>query len=187
MSLNSRLTDNSIKVVQTLEDTNELQDSILEAQRKSLAQQEHLLESSSQLGLALDMSKDNVKDMLEEFRFSLHFIVFFLHLSNFAYFVIFFRSSTSEQRNLIFEVFDRLSKLQNLVLGEVSGFYSLIYYPTAFLTVYLLTSTSRTAAARFWLFVLFGCSLALERFIVHLTVFDDSEYMPADEASVRWF
>ena len=64
-----RLTDNSIKVVQTLEDTNELQSSILEAQRKSLAQQERLLESSSQLGLALDMSKDNVKDMLEEFRF----------------------------------------------------------------------------------------------------------------------
>lgn len=54
--------------MQTLEDTNELQDAILEAQRKSLAQQERLLESSSQLGLALDMSKDNVKDMLEEFR-----------------------------------------------------------------------------------------------------------------------
>ncbi len=63
-----RLTDNSMKVVQTLEDTNELQDAILEAQRKSLSQQERLLESSSQLGIALDMSKDNVKDMLEEFR-----------------------------------------------------------------------------------------------------------------------
>lgn len=64
-----RLTDNSMKVVQTLEDTNELQDAILEAQRKSLFQQEQLLESSSQLGIALDMSKDNVKDMLEEFRY----------------------------------------------------------------------------------------------------------------------
>jgi|688.fasta_scaffold536800_1 hypothetical protein len=64
-----RLTDNSMKVVQTLEDTNELQDAILEAQRKSLFQQERLLESSSQLGIALDMSKDNVKDMLEEFRY----------------------------------------------------------------------------------------------------------------------
>ena len=57
-----------MKVVQTLEDTNELQDAILEAQRKSLSQQERLLESSSQLGIALDLSKDNVKDMLEEFR-----------------------------------------------------------------------------------------------------------------------
>jgi hypothetical protein len=58
-----------MKVVQTLEDTNELQDAILEAQRKSLFQQERLLESSSQLGIALDMSKDNVKDMLVEFRY----------------------------------------------------------------------------------------------------------------------
>lgn len=66
----------------------------------------------------------------------------------------------------------------------MSGFYSLIFYPTALLTVYLLTSTSRTAAARFWLFVLFGCSLALERCIVHLTVSDDCAYVPADEASV---
>jgi hypothetical protein len=106
-----------MKVVQTLEDTNELQDAILEAQRKSLSQQERLLESSSQLGIALDMSKDNVKDMLEEFRlayahffpFQLVQIIMFLFLIN--------RSSTSEQRNMIFEVFDRLSKLQNLVLG----------------------------------------------------------------------
>ncbi|KZS17213.1 Uncharacterized protein APZ42_016809 [Daphnia magna] len=160
----AKLTDNSIKVVKTLEDTNELQDAILEAQRKSLFQQERLLESSSQLGIALDMSKDNVKDMLDEFRLS-----------------------TNEQRNMIFEVFDRLSKLQNLVLGEVSGFYSLIFYPTALLTVYLLTSTSRTAAARFWLFVLFGCSLALERCIVHLTVSDDCAYVPADEASKEMY
>lgn len=72
-----RLTDNSIKVVQTLEDTNELQDAILEAQRKSLIQQERLLESSSQLGLALDLSKDNVKDMLEEFR-----LVFIMNLKH---------------------------------------------------------------------------------------------------------
>ena len=117
----------------------------------------------------------------------LYISLFFFTFIKFCLFCNFFRSSTSEQRNLIFEVFDRLSKLQNLVLGEVSGFYSLIFYPTAFLTVYLLTSTSRTAAARFWLFVLFGCSLALERFIVNLTVSDDSEYIPADEASVRWF
>lgn len=96
----------------------------------------------------------------------------------------FLRSSTSEQRSLIFEVFDRLSKLQNLVLGEVSGFYSLIFYPVALLTVYLLTSTTRTAAARFWLFVLLGGSWAMERFVVCFTVSEENEYLPADEASV---
>ena len=93
--------------------------------------------------------------------------------------------STSEQRNLIFEVFDRLSKLQNLVLGEVSGFYSLIFYPTALLTAYLLTSTARTSGARFWLFVILGSSLALERCIVYFTISDGSGYLPADEASVK--
>lgn len=60
-----------MKVVQTLEDTNELQNAILESQKKSLIQQQQLLESSSQLGVALDMSKENVKDMLAEFRYVL--------------------------------------------------------------------------------------------------------------------
>lgn len=97
---------------------------------------------------------------------------------------ILYRLSTSEQRSLIFEVFDRLAKLQNLVLGEVSGFYSLIFYPLALLTVYLLTSTTRTSAARFWLFVLLSCSLALERCVTYWTVSESSGYLPADEASV---
>ena len=60
-----------MKVVQTLEDSNELQNSILSTQRQSLAQQEKLLESSSMLGQALDTSKSNVKEMLEEFRYIL--------------------------------------------------------------------------------------------------------------------
>lgn len=102
-------------------------------------------------------------------------------------FLLCLRMSTSEQRNLIFEVFDRLSKLQNLVLGEVSGFYSLIFYPTALLTAYLLTSTARTSGARFWLFVILGSSLACERCIVYFTISDGSGYLPADEASVKLF
>ena len=85
---------------------------------------------------------------------------------------------------MIFEVFDRLAKLQNFVLGEVSGFYSLIFYPTALMTAYLLTSTSRTAAARFWLFVFIGFSLAVERGMIYITVSEESGYIPADEASV---
>lgn len=84
---------------------------------------------------------------------------------------------------MIFDLFDRLSKLQNLFLGEVSGFYSLIFYPTALLTVYLLTSTSRTASARLWLFCMFCCSFGLERLVVNITITDSSD-LPADVASV---
>lgn len=155
-----RLSQSSHKVVQTLQDTNHLQDSILAAQKKSLEQQQLLLQSSSALTSALDDSKEDVRGMLEEFR-----------------------SSTSEQRSLIVDVFDRVASLQNFVLGEVSGFYSLVFYPTALLLSYLLTSTSRTAAARFWLFVAFGCSLAVERSVVSFTVTEGLSYLSVDEQS----
>ena len=36
-----------------------------------------------------------------------------------------FRSSTDEQRMLIFSIFDRVAKLQNLVISEVSLFKSM--------------------------------------------------------------
>ena len=36
-----------------------------------------------------------------------------------------FRSSTDEQRLLIFSIFDRVAKLQNLVISEVSLFKSM--------------------------------------------------------------
>ena len=88
---------------------------------------------------------------------------------------------------MIFEIFDRMSKFQNVVLGEVTGFYSLIFYPSALLTVYLLTSTTRTAAARFWLFMLFCSSLVVERTVMWLTINDDMSYLPADEAYVSLF
>jgi len=101
-------------------------------------------------------------------------------------FLFYHRISTTEQKHMIFEMFDRVSKLQNVVLGEVSGFYSLIFYPTAFLSVYLLTSTTRTAAARFWLFILFCCSLVIERMVMWVTISDDTSYLPADQASVSF-
>ena len=69
MNLFLRLSDNAARVVKTLEDTNQMQDSILAASNKVIAQQDRLLESSSLLGQALDSSKDSVKNMLDEFRY----------------------------------------------------------------------------------------------------------------------
>lgn len=69
MNLFLRLSDNAARVVKTLEDTNQMQDSILAASNKVIAQQDRLLESSSLLGQALDNSKDSVKNMLDEFRY----------------------------------------------------------------------------------------------------------------------
>ena len=56
------------------------------------------MDEGSFLSAAIEASKGNVKDMLEEFRMS-----------------------TTEQKNLIFDkVFDRVSRLQNMVVSEVS-------------------------------------------------------------------
>ena len=42
-----------------------------------------------------------------------------------------FKSSTDEQRTLIFEIFDRVAKLQNLVVGELSWLYTVVFYAAA--------------------------------------------------------
>ncbi|XP_050412693.1 uncharacterized protein LOC126827428 [Patella vulgata] len=69
-------------------------------------------------------------------------------------------------RVLINDVFDRVSKLQSLVLGEFSGFYSIIYYLFSIILCYLLTSTPRTSGARFWLFGVMTVNMLLEQMII---------------------
>ena len=54
-----------------------------------------------------------------------------------------FKTSTDEQRLLIFEIFDRVAKLQNLVMGELSWLYTVVFYAAATLVVYILTATRR--------------------------------------------
>jgi len=76
-----------------------------------------------------------------------------------------FQKAASEHQNLkylISEVFDRVRSLQSLVLGEFTGFYSLIFYALAIVITYLLTSTPRTSGARFWLFLILTVNVAAE-------------------------
>ena len=42
-----------------------------------------------------------------------------------------FKTSPDEQRTLIFEIFDRVGKLQNLVVGELSWLYTVVFYAAA--------------------------------------------------------
>ena len=60
------------------------------------------------LSQALDASRASVREMLAEFK-----------------------TSTDEQRTLIFEIFDRVAKLQNLVVGELSWLYTVVFYAAA--------------------------------------------------------
>jgi len=137
-----RLATNSAKVSRSIADSSRLQEDIIEKQQETLDYQRQLVENGSFLSQAIEVSKTNVKDMLDEFR-----------------------SSTSEQRILIFEVFDRVSRLQNLVVSEVSWLYTVVFYGTCLLVIYLLTSARRTADARLWMFGVLSANFALERLI----------------------
>ena len=51
------------------------------------------------------------------------------------------RTSTDEQKTMIFSIFDRVTKLQTLLLSEVSWLYTVLFYAGCLLAVYLATAT----------------------------------------------
>ena len=80
----SRLADNSAHVAQQMEDSSLLQSDIIKKQNESIQNQELLLKHGNNLRQTLEESSLDVHRMMQEFK-----------------------DSTSEQRAMIFEVFDR--------------------------------------------------------------------------------
>jgi len=134
------LASNSAKVSESLAESHQLQQQLVSRQEESL-------EYHKELASGIAGAKGNVREMLEEFKVS-----------------------TVEQKTLIFEVFDRVSRLQNLVVSEVSWLYTVIFYSACLLVIYLVTSTRRTADARLWLFVILTANFAVERIVVKWTL-----------------
>jgi len=142
----NRLTDTSANVVHKLESAEDIQQELLRKQNDSIRLQQHLLEGGAELQQSLEESKGDVQAMMLEFH-----------------------KAASEQqklKNLIFEVFGRVQALQSIVMGEFTGFYSLIFYAVAIIIAYLLTSTPRTSGARFWLFLILTLNVASEWMLV---------------------
>ena len=135
-----------------MEESYKLQDKILHGQQVTIEYQRQLIENGSMLSEALEVSKDNVKQMLQEFKLS-----------------------TDEQRNLIFEVFDRVSRLQNLVVSEVNWLYTIVFYGASLLVIYIVTATKRTADARLTLFIILSLNLLGERLVCSFSLPTDSE------------
>jgi hypothetical protein len=138
-----------------MEDSHRLQADILEGQEKTLEFNRQLVANSSHLTRALEVSKESVRDMITEFRLS-----------------------TTEQKTLIFEVFDRVARLQSLVVSEVNWLYTVVFYGACLLVIYIVTATKRTADARLWLFLLLTVNLGLERAVCWWS-------LPVDGARVR--
>eukprot|EP00092_Neocalanus_flemingeri_P104956 GFUD01134475.1.p1 GENE.GFUD01134475.1~~GFUD01134475.1.p1 ORF type:complete len:549 (+),score=210.84 GFUD01134475.1:102-1748(+) len=139
----TRLSSSSAKVAREMEESQHLQKEIAIGQQSSLEYQRQLAENGSFLSQAIETSKDNVKVMLDEFRMS-----------------------TNEQKTMIFEVFDRVSKLQNLVVSEVSWLYTVVFYSACLLVIYLVTATKRTADSRLWMFFILTANFGLERLVI---------------------
>ena len=143
----SRLSSSSATVVKSLEDSSKLQESILEQQKESLEQQKQIALNGTILSKAIETSKANVAAMLSEFK-----------------------SSTDEQRTMIFEIFERVTRLQNLVVSEVSWLYTVVFYGSCLFVVYLGTATKRTGEARIWLYLVLTINFLLERTICNLSL-----------------
>ena len=137
--------------MERLEESQQLQQEIAGSQRDSLEYQRQLVENGSYLSQAIEASRGGVQEMMEEFKMS-----------------------TMEQRTMIFEVFDRVSRLQNLVVSEVSWLYTVVFYCFSLLVIYLVTATKRTADARLWLFLLLTVNFGLERAVIKLSLTSES-------------
>jgi len=156
-----RLSSSSAKVAQEMEKSIDLHNEILAGQQHSLEYQRQLAVDGSQLSKAIEASKSNVKSMLEEFQMS-----------------------TNEQKHLIFEVFDRVTRLQNLVVSEVSWLYTVVFYSGCLLVIYLVTATKRTEESRLWLFLILSINFGLERLVIYLSLPGKEENMSVDFSQI---
>ena len=138
----SMLAESSSYVASQLHESSQLQAEIIKQQNDSLKNQKILMENSANLTNVLSSSSEEINRLFQTFK-----------------------ETTQEQRLLITDVFDQLISLKQTVLGEFSGFYSILYYFFSILVCYLLTSTTRTNGARFWLFCIVTMSIFCEYFI----------------------
>lgn len=148
----SRLSDTSSKVATKIEESSDVQERIISNQKETLEYQRQIVANGSILSKAIELSKVNVREMLAEFK-----------------------SSTDEQRGMIFEIFERVNKLQNMVVSEVSWLYTVFFYGSCLLIVYLGTATRRTADARLWLYCVLSINFLLERAICQSSLPSDGQ------------
>ncbi|XP_060072757.1 uncharacterized protein LOC132552588 [Ylistrum balloti] len=142
----TRLAHSSEDVADRLEESSKMQESMINQQNLTIQNQEIILEKAVNLSDIISTSSESMQTLYMEFK-----------------------KSTIEQKLLINDMFDKVTKLQTMVLGEFSGFYSMIYYTVSVIISYLLTSTQRTSSARFWLFGILTIGIIAERALISIS------------------
>ncbi|XP_048741646.2 uncharacterized protein LOC125655413 [Ostrea edulis] len=132
-------------------------------QREALRNQEVIMQQSTNLSLIINSSSENLHAIISDFH-----------------------KMTNDQRILINDIFDKIVHLQRTMLGEFSGFYSVVYYTLSIMLSYLLTSTPRTAPARFWMFGIMTLNIIIERFIITMFISGYTEETNTEEAAYAW-
>ncbi|OXA43891.1 uncharacterized protein LOC110858256 [Folsomia candida] len=136
-------------VTKNLEEAKETQEKVLLSQQESLKVQSNIIKDNSEIySMVL-----NVKDVFEDVQ-----------------------ASAVEQRQVVVEVFDKLTRMQKLVSwiqGEMSLLDMMGFYFACVLFGFFGTSSRRTQSARFWIVLLCIVVLGLERCLFnHLNSLD---------------
>ncbi|XP_028568025.2 uncharacterized protein LOC114587638 [Podarcis muralis] len=140
-----RLTSSSETVARQLESTHQLAGEIAQAQDATLRSQEQILQDGELLHQMLRDSSQGVRQAFQELQ-----------------------DSAFEQRVAFAEIFNRVTFLHRFVVGESSALYSIFFHLLSGAASLVLTSSQRTAGARFPLLTLVGANIYLERVICSL-------------------
>lgn len=139
-----RLSASSARVTKQLEEAEEVQTMLLQQQRESMSVQQELLSNGLSLREVLHTSQSNLQAIMKEFR-----------------------TSTSEQKEMLFQVFDRLTSLHAWAVGEISWFETVVFYISSIIAMYVVTATPRTHNARIWIFLIVTLNAVIERVVVN--------------------
>ena len=147
------LTKTSNDVAKSLHNSSKLQQDIMANQIETLSYQKEIAEHGTILSQSMEQSRVHVKELMRELR-----------------------ASTDEQKSMIFSIFDRVTKLQAMLLSEVSWLYTILFYGACLLFIYIATSSKRTEDARLWLILIVSFNAFLERLICDFTLDEDDPY-----------
>jgi hypothetical protein len=98
-----------------------------------------------------------------------------------------FRTSTLEQKRILFDVFDRLTSLQAWAVGEISWLDTVVFYVSSIIVSYVVTATPRTQEARIWIFLIITVNAVIERIVVSQFLQDNEDQLEVFKRNLYWW
>ena len=135
----SQLTENSEAVASNLQESLNYHKQLLEYEKLSLDNQQVLLAADKELKDSSEKLQMAFKDM---------------------------NQTSFEVFGDLFAWLKKIAAVQSLALGEFMSIKTLLFYSAAILFAYVLTATSQTSGARFWIYAVLVVTFGLERMLI---------------------